>query len=117
MFDNASELEELWTAASLVAVVIHFWLSVQAFYDWKIADQYEPRHRVISAGWYCFGQICLFLPKVFDLLLGVLAMTWPEPLRQEIRDVQTWSQTGMILAEWISAAGAIAFWMARRALK
>lgn len=121
MLNNASWLEIGWSLASALAMALHLWLSIQAYLDWHATQRAEARGdlepwREISAGWYLIGQLCLFIPRLFDLGVGILAMTIPEPRNGEVAAAETWAQGTLIASEWIGAAGAIAFWMARRVL-
>ncbi len=118
---DASVLEQLWSAASAIALVLHLWLSLQAYLDWRVALDAAGRGeirrwRALSAGWYLVGQVCLFLPKIAELMIGVVAMTTPPPISPEVEAAAVFAQYLLIVSEWIGAAGAVAFWFARRAL-
>lgn len=121
MFEDASWTEIGWSLASALATLIHLYLTLQAFLDWQ-ASRCDPRpdpsarQRGISAGWYMLGQFCLFLPKLGELAIGVYAMTVPNPRNVEIAEAATIAQAVLIAGEWIGAVGAVAFWLARRAL-
>lgn len=118
MLDNATLTEELWSLASGIATLIHLWLTLQAYLDWQATRPASPpnRQRGISAGWYLVGQFCLFLPKLIELAIGVYSMSLPNPRNEVIADAAAIAQAGLILGEWIGVVGAIAFWLARRAL-
>lgn len=117
MLDNASLVETLWSLASGAAALIHLWLTLQAYLDWQATRQDRPaRPRGISAGWYLVGQFCLFLPKLIELAIGVYSMTVPSARDEALADAAALAQAGLIIGEWIGVVGAVAFWMARRAL-
>lgn len=121
MSDTISLTELLWTVASGLAMLIHLWLTGQAYLDWSASRQAEVRGRAkhwrgISAGWYLLGQFCLFLPKLVELAIGLYAMAAPNPRNEQVADAAAWAQAGLILAEWVGVVGALAFWLARRAL-
>lgn len=122
MSSSASPLEVLWTLASALAAVLHLWLTVQAFLDWRATLRAEHagrlrRWREVSAGWYLVGQLCLFVPRLLDLGVGLLAMALPNQPTEELRDATAMAQWALIAAEWIGALGAVAFWLARQALR
>jgi hypothetical protein len=121
MFDNASLTEILWSLASGLAMLIHLWLTGQAYLDWAVSREAERRGRArhwrgISAGWYLIGQFCLFAPKLIELAIGLWAMSAPNPQNEQVADAAALAQTGLILAEWVGVVGALSFWLARRAL-
>jgi hypothetical protein len=119
---NASVVEILWSLAGALATILHFYLTVQAWLDWRVsADavrlRLAPDQRAVSACWFFVGQSCLFLPALGEFGIGVLAMMTPPPIGEEVRDAVLVSQVILIVGKWIGAGAALAFWMSRRALE
>lgn len=117
MLDNSTVVEILWSLASGIASLIHIGLTLAAFLDWQATWTDRPtRRRGKSARWYFVGQGCLFLPALIELAIGVYFMTIPNPRNEVIVDAAVIAQSGLIVGKWIGVVGAVAFWLARRAL-
>lgn len=121
MFENASPVELIWSAGSLLALLFHAWLSIEAYLDWMAA----LRARVIaqtefwrekSAGYYLIGQLFLFLPLLIHTAIGVAAMTIPPSPAEQEQGTASILQVGLLVAEWMALVAGLGFWMARRAL-
>lgn len=117
---NASTVETIWSLFSLVAMLLHGWLSAQAYLDWRatwtrVKDQ-AASFREDSAGWYLWGQILLFVPQIIFLWIGVTAMTLPPSQAERQEGTSSALQIGLIVAEAMLLAASVAFWMARRVL-
>lgn len=117
--ENASPIEQLWSAISLLAMLLHGYLSIQAYFDWRaVCGMPDREHwRCSSAGHYCLGQILLFVPQVLFLYIGAVSMTLPAPVVERREQIQEVFQVMLISAEVMFALAAAAFWLARRLLE
>lgn len=113
---NASEVEIAWSIVSLLGLLFHGFLAVQAFIDWRIAcgTPGVERWRCQSALFYLAAQSLLFLPNILDLTIGVGTMMIPPPTNQSREQVNDVFQIMLIGARVLTVSAAGAFWMARR---
>lgn len=117
-WDNASPIEQLWTVVNLLSILLHGYLSVQAYLDWRIiCNAPNSEHwRCSSAGHYFLGQFGLLLVGLLHFHIGFVSLLLPPPpleARERTTDIL---QLELIAGEVIILLVAVAFWIARRYL-
>lgn len=112
----ASPVEQIWSALSLVALLLHGYLALQAALDWLVICSIPsaPHWRCSSARGYFFGQLLLFLPQLIFLYIGIGSMLLPPPVNERREQTAELFQMLLILAEVMFLLAAVAFWAARR---
>lgn len=117
-WDNASSVEQWWTVVNLLSLLLHGYLSMQAYIDWRVvcgAPDFEHWRRY-SAGYYFLGQFGLLLVGLIHLHVGAVSMLLPPPLPEAREQTTNALQLELIVAEIIFMLVAVAFWVARRYL-
>lgn len=106
----------VWSIVSLVGLLFHGYLTVQAFADWRVAlaTPVLERWRCDSALWYLGAQSLLFLPNVLDLTIGVGWMMIPPQTNQAREQTIELLTVLLIAARILTVSAAGAFWVARR---
>lgn len=116
--EYASEVERAWSIISLLGLLLHGYLSVQAFLDWRAVctETLQEPWRCHSALGYFIGQFLLFVPHTLHLYIGVGSMLLPPPVTEVREQAAQTFQVMLITAQLMFAAAAVAFWLARRLL-